>query len=177
MIPPFMLSPAVARPAAETVSHDVTRRSGSRPEPDDLVTALCADATAAAALNVPRHLAFVLDAPRHADPAGSLEALRHTVAGCQEEGVRWLSILLPTPENGTTAACERLLAALRQYVHHEAIALAARGVRLAALASGSWDACGSAAHALVRALEEAKRRPVAAEALQLRLGVACGGRA
>jgi undecaprenyl diphosphate synthase len=135
---------------------------------------------------VPQHLALVVDCPPHAAPSGGVEALRLAIAGCLESGVRWLSIRLPAPHNGSSGAGAALLQAWQQYVRSEMATLAKQGVWLApypcasADGSGTWGHCHNgvqgAARSLFRALNAARQTRLAGERLRVYLGVGCGGR-
>jgi len=134
----------------------------------------------------PRHLALVLDASPHQAPAGCLTALRETINGCRESGVRWLSVLLPAAHNGHSAVSCLVLKTVQQYVQSEAAALAAEGVRLAPYPCGGLNGYQSAAHwgthlpeparGFYRALNSAAKMSVPEESLRVYLGVDCGGR-
>jgi len=130
---------------------------------------------------VPRHLALVLDAPRRIDSAGHLAALRETIRGCREQGVGWLSVLLPAAHNGHSAVSCEMLNALRGYVQSAAAGLAAQGVRLAAYPCAGTNGCGDgaveAARAFFRVLNAAAELSVPAECLCVHFSAGCGGRA
>lgn len=172
--PSFAIGGAVAEPPAPMKPADAGltfARSDSGPCP---------------AIAVPQHLVFVVDCPAHAAAAGGVEALRQTVAGCRESGVRRLSILLPAPQNGSSSAGAALLQVWQQYVRSEMADLARRGVRLApypcadANGNGTWGHCQNgvqgAARSLFRALNAARQARLSDERLRVYVGVGCGGR-
>jgi len=153
---------------------------------DSLLPAKASDADSRPARRVPRHLALVLDASRHANPAGHLAALRETIRGCREEGVGWLSVLLPVAHNGHSAVPCELFKTLRGYVQSAAADLAAQGVRLAPYPCAGTNGHENAAHwgngsaeaarAFFRVLNSAAKLSVPAECLRVRFGAGCGGR-
>jgi len=134
----------------------------------------------------PRHLALVLDASPCPAPADCLTALRETINGCCESGVRWLSVLLPAAHNGHSATCCEVLKTVRQYVQSEAEALAFKGVRLAPYPCAGLNGHSNPAHwgmnvpeparGFYRALSSASKLNVPVESLCVHLGLGCGGR-
>ena len=134
----------------------------------------------------PRHLALVVDASLGSTAAGCLTALRETINGCCESGVRWLSVLLPAAHNGHSAASCEALRTMRQYVQCEAEVLALKGVRLAPYPGAGqngrrgpahWGAnVPEAARGLYRALNSAAELSVPVESLRVHFAIDCGGR-
>jgi len=182
MIPLSALQFPLASAAKDTVlvSEDAVSSPLPRAKVSETVISALADA------RVPRHLALVLDDAPRSTPGGCLAALRETINGCRESGVRWLSVLFPAAHNGHSAVFCEVLKTVRQYVQSEAEDLAANGVRLTPYpraglngraGAAHWGANGSEpARVLYRALNSAAKLAVSVESLRVHFAVGCGGR-